>query len=181
MLTLINPTDRAEPFDHADWIFEAKFDGFRAAADTIRGRLISRTGNRMQRFEGVLDLLPKGHVFDGGLVVLGDAGYPCSTSCCSAGGGRPTWPSTCRLPTALICGGTARRLPQGRPMPPSVRYTMPGPTPPRRTGGGVWWTRRVELHLILARTVKAAACCRPPAKADPAPAPRSHRAPRGRR
>jgi hypothetical protein len=43
---------------------EAKFDGFRAAADTVRGRLISRNGNRMQRFEPVLDLLPKGHVFD---------------------------------------------------------------------------------------------------------------------
>jgi ATP-dependent DNA ligase len=54
MLTLINPVELAEPFDHADWVFEAKFDGFRAAADTVRGRLISRNGNRMQRFEGVL-------------------------------------------------------------------------------------------------------------------------------
>jgi bifunctional non-homologous end joining protein LigD len=76
MLTLINPVKRAEPFDHADWVFEAKFDGFRAAADTVRGRLISRKGNRMQRFERVLDLLPKGHVFDGELVVLDDAGRP---------------------------------------------------------------------------------------------------------
>src|SRR5215469_3126208 len=55
-------------------VFEAKFGGFRAAADAVRGRLISRNGNRMQRFEGVLDLLPKGHVFDGALVVLDDAG-----------------------------------------------------------------------------------------------------------
>jgi ATP-dependent DNA ligase len=38
MLTLINPVERAEPFDHADWLFEATFDGFRAAADTVRGR-----------------------------------------------------------------------------------------------------------------------------------------------
>jgi ATP-dependent DNA ligase len=76
MLTLINPIKRAEPFDHADWVFEAKFDGFRAAADTVRGRLISRNGNRMRRFERVLDLLPKGHVFDGELVVLDDAGRP---------------------------------------------------------------------------------------------------------
>jgi ATP-dependent DNA ligase len=30
----------------------------------------------MQRFERVLDLLPKGHVFDGELVVLNDAGRP---------------------------------------------------------------------------------------------------------
>ena len=35
MLRLINPVRRAEPFDHADWVFEAKFDGFRAAADTV--------------------------------------------------------------------------------------------------------------------------------------------------
>jgi hypothetical protein len=35
---------RAEPFDHPDWLFEV--DGFRAAADTARGRLISRNGNR---------------------------------------------------------------------------------------------------------------------------------------
>jgi ATP-dependent DNA ligase len=76
MLTLINPVERAEPFDHADWVFEAKFDGFRAAADTVRGRLISRNGNWMRRFEGMLDLLPKGHVFDGELVALDDAGRP---------------------------------------------------------------------------------------------------------
>jgi ATP-dependent DNA ligase len=76
MLTLINLSWRPEPFDHADWVFEAKFDGFRAAADTVRGRLISRGGNRMKRFEGVLDLLPKGHVFDGEFVVLDDAGQP---------------------------------------------------------------------------------------------------------
>jgi ATP-dependent DNA ligase len=37
MLTLINPVPRAEPFGHADWLFELKFDGFRAAADTVRG------------------------------------------------------------------------------------------------------------------------------------------------
>jgi bifunctional non-homologous end joining protein LigD len=76
MLTLINPVRRAEPFDHPDWVFEAKFDGFRAAADTVGGRLISRNGNRMQRFERILDWLPKGHIFDGELVVLDDTGRP---------------------------------------------------------------------------------------------------------
>jgi bifunctional non-homologous end joining protein LigD len=76
MLTLINPIERPEPFDHPDWLFEPKFDGFRAAADTIRGQLVSRNGNRMQRFEEVLDRLPKGHLFDGELVVLDDAGRP---------------------------------------------------------------------------------------------------------
>jgi ATP-dependent DNA ligase len=59
MLTLINPVPRPEPFDHADWLFELKFNGFRAAADTVRGRLISGNGDRLRRYEGVLDLLPK--------------------------------------------------------------------------------------------------------------------------
>jgi len=72
MLPLINPLRRPEPFDHPDWLFEPKFDGFRAAADTV----ISRNGNRMKRFEQVLDLLPQGYVFDGELVVLDDADRP---------------------------------------------------------------------------------------------------------
>src|SRR5215471_798399 len=76
MLSLINPVPQAEPFDHPDWVFEAKFDGFRAAADTVRGQLISRNGNRMQRFKEVLDLLPAGLVLDGELVVLDDTGRP---------------------------------------------------------------------------------------------------------
>ena len=61
MLKLISPTQRAEPFDHADWVFEAKFHGFRAAAGTERGWLNSRNGN-------LLDLPPKDHLFDAGLV-----------------------------------------------------------------------------------------------------------------
>jgi len=28
-----NPVRRPEPFDHPDWLLEAKFDGFRAVAD----------------------------------------------------------------------------------------------------------------------------------------------------
>jgi ATP-dependent DNA ligase len=60
MMSLINPVRRPEPFDHPDWVFEVKFDGFRAAADTARGQLISRNGSRMQRFEEVLDLSEPG-------------------------------------------------------------------------------------------------------------------------
>lgn len=72
MLTPINPVERAEPFDHPDWLF----DRFRAASDTVSGRLISRDGNRMQRFGEMFDLLPRGHVFDGELVALDDAVRP---------------------------------------------------------------------------------------------------------
>lgn len=55
MLPLINPVERAESFDHADWVFETKFNGFRAAADAVRGRRASRNGNWIQRFEAVHD------------------------------------------------------------------------------------------------------------------------------
>jgi hypothetical protein len=60
MLTLINPVERAEPFDHADWIFEAKFDGFRAAADTVRGRLISRARQSHETLRGGAGPLTEG-------------------------------------------------------------------------------------------------------------------------
>jgi ATP-dependent DNA ligase len=52
MLTLINPVPLTEPFDHGEWLFELKFDGFRAAADTVHGRLISRNGDRLRRLLG---------------------------------------------------------------------------------------------------------------------------------
>lgn len=67
MLTLINAIARAEPFDDPDCLYEPKFDGFCAAADTIVARLTSRNGNRMQRGP---DFLPSSHVFDADLVVL---------------------------------------------------------------------------------------------------------------
>jgi hypothetical protein len=107
-LPLINPVRLSEPFDHADWVFEAKFDGFRAAADTVRGRLISRNGNCMPRFDEVLDLLPKGCVFDGELVVLDDAGRPLFNELLFARR-RPTYVAfDLLLPMALICDRTAR-------------------------------------------------------------------------
>jgi hypothetical protein len=43
----------------------------------------------------MLDLLPKGHVFDGELAVLDDAGRPLFNELLFGRGGRPMWPSTC--------------------------------------------------------------------------------------
>jgi bifunctional non-homologous end joining protein LigD len=42
-----------EPFSHPDWVFEVKYDNFRALArvDSSGTRLISRTGNRFASFE----------------------------------------------------------------------------------------------------------------------------------
>jgi hypothetical protein len=38
MLTLINPVPRAEPFDHSDWVFEAKFEQPIAMVERLRPR-----------------------------------------------------------------------------------------------------------------------------------------------
>ena len=48
----IIPTSRNEPFDDPEWLFEFKYDGFRALYHLERGRhrLISRRGNILDRF-----------------------------------------------------------------------------------------------------------------------------------
>jgi hypothetical protein len=94
MLTLINPVRRAEPFDHPDWVFEP-FDGFRAAADTVRGWLISRNGARMRRYEEVLDLLRRAAYSMANWWCSTTPGVLCSTNCYFGGVVRLTWPSTC--------------------------------------------------------------------------------------
>jgi bifunctional non-homologous end joining protein LigD len=43
---------RKAPFDHPDWIFELKYDGFRALAciENRRCRFISRNGHQLSSF-----------------------------------------------------------------------------------------------------------------------------------
>jgi bifunctional non-homologous end joining protein LigD len=72
----IVPIRRKEPFDGDGWLFELKLDGFRGIADTIRGRILSKNGNRMRRFETLLDALPPGYLFDGEIVALDQQGRP---------------------------------------------------------------------------------------------------------
>jgi bifunctional non-homologous end joining protein LigD len=72
----IIPIVRREPFDDPAWLFELKLDGFRGLADTIHGRLLSKNGNRLRRFERLLDALPAGFVFDGEIVALHGDGRP---------------------------------------------------------------------------------------------------------
>jgi bifunctional non-homologous end joining protein LigD len=47
----IAPVRRTEPFDDAEWLFDLKYDGFRALCyfEEGRCRLISRNGNPMTR------------------------------------------------------------------------------------------------------------------------------------
>src|SRR6266496_4138818 len=72
----IVPIRRKEPFDGDGWLFELKLDGFRGLADTIRGRMLSKNGNRLKRFKPLLGALPAGFVFDGEIVALDGDGRP---------------------------------------------------------------------------------------------------------
>jgi bifunctional non-homologous end joining protein LigD len=54
----------------------SKLDGFRGLADAIHGRMLSKTGNRLKRFEALLHTLPTGHGFDGEIVALDNGGRP---------------------------------------------------------------------------------------------------------
>jgi bifunctional non-homologous end joining protein LigD len=53
-------TWRREPFDHPDWIFEIKHDGFRAIAYVEQGsaRLVSRKGNVYKSFQQLCESVP---------------------------------------------------------------------------------------------------------------------------
>ena len=70
------------PFDHPDWIFELKYDGFRALARLENGRcqLISRNGNRFSSFSElerqIEKTLPGNALLDGEIVCLDDRGRP---------------------------------------------------------------------------------------------------------
>jgi ATP-dependent DNA ligase len=54
---------RPAPFDHAEWIFELKHDGFRSLVVIHNGRteLISRNGNSFNSFEKLRKQLKSPH------------------------------------------------------------------------------------------------------------------------
>jgi bifunctional non-homologous end joining protein LigD len=70
------------PFDHSEWIFELKYDGFRSLGVIQNGRaeLISRNGNSFKSFESLRKELkspyPGKTVLDGEIVCLGKRGKP---------------------------------------------------------------------------------------------------------
>jgi bifunctional non-homologous end joining protein LigD len=75
---------RRLPFDHPDWLFELKYDGFRALAHIRSGRckLVSRNGNQFASFSdlanSIATSLPLMHdgVLDGEIVCLDRQGHP---------------------------------------------------------------------------------------------------------
>jgi bifunctional non-homologous end joining protein LigD len=75
------------PFEHADWIFEPKLDGFRAVAYVEDGacRLVSRNRHAFRTFEPPAraigeQLAGRSAILDGEIVRPGPDGRPCSTS-----------------------------------------------------------------------------------------------------
>ena len=79
----IIPTRRKEPFDDPEWLFEFKYDGFRALCYFERGccRFISHNGYVLSRFEALADqagrLLDVDEaVIDGEVIAADETGRP---------------------------------------------------------------------------------------------------------
>lgn len=70
------------PFDHPDWLFELKYDGWRALAYVEDGacRLLSRRGNAFKRFPDLCNAIaasvPGRAVLDGEIACLDSEGKP---------------------------------------------------------------------------------------------------------
>ena len=88
MLPRIDPMPlvlQKEPFDDPEWLFELKYDGFRAVAYIENGkcRLVSRNNNVFERFKrlhiALAKLIDKDVILDGEIACLDDAGKgkPC--------------------------------------------------------------------------------------------------------
>src|SRR6266446_6143993 len=76
-------TQRPKPFDHPDWIFEIKYDGFRALAYIEDGecKLISRKSHVYKSFRQLRDEFPacikaENAIIDGEIVCLSEDGRP---------------------------------------------------------------------------------------------------------
>lgn len=74
---------RSEPFDHPDWIFELKYDGYPCVAYLDAGavRLVSRRGREFTQYVSLATALAReirarDAVIDGELAVLDEAGKP---------------------------------------------------------------------------------------------------------
>src|SRR5690348_7895902 len=79
----IIPASSKEPFDDPDWLFEFKYDGFRALCYIEPGhcRLISRRGNILERFNALCEqvsaeLEVDDAILDGEVIAADETGRP---------------------------------------------------------------------------------------------------------
>src|SRR6266700_2396923 len=92
---------RAAPFDHPEWVFEVKHDGFRAIAYVQAGhcQLVSRRGYVYKRFLALAEQIAESldvqnAVLDGEIVCLDGPGRVSSKRCCIAEARRTSMHST---------------------------------------------------------------------------------------
>jgi bifunctional non-homologous end joining protein LigD len=79
----IIPTRRKEPFDHPEWLFDVKYDGFRGLCflEQWRGHFVSRNGKPLSRVAALADELANvlgvdEAVIDGEVIVADETGRP---------------------------------------------------------------------------------------------------------
>jgi bifunctional non-homologous end joining protein LigD len=79
----IAPIRRTEPFDDSGWVFDLKYDGFRALCYLAQGRcrMISRNGNLMSRFASLGDKIAASldvgdAILDGEVIAADETGRP---------------------------------------------------------------------------------------------------------
>jgi bifunctional non-homologous end joining protein LigD len=80
----IIPITKKEPFDDPDWLFEFKYDGFRALLYLEQGtrcRFISRNGNTLTRFDALCqavaaELEVDDAILDGEVITADETGRP---------------------------------------------------------------------------------------------------------
>ena len=79
----IRPTWHRDPFDHPDWLFDLKYDGFRGLCyiEPDGSRLLSRNGNTFDRFETLArqvaaELGVSEAILDGEVIVADESGRP---------------------------------------------------------------------------------------------------------
>jgi bifunctional non-homologous end joining protein LigD len=77
------PAWRKEPFDDPDWLFDMKYDGYRALCDIEqrRNRLISRNNNVMSRFDALAGQVAAAlniddAILDGKVIAADETGRP---------------------------------------------------------------------------------------------------------
>jgi bifunctional non-homologous end joining protein LigD len=99
----IIPIAGKAPFDDPEWLFEFKYDGFRALLYIERGRscrLISRNGNILSRFDALCDqvaaaLNVNDAILDGEVIAADETGRPQFYDLLRAAhGSPPMWRST---------------------------------------------------------------------------------------
>ena len=73
----------AQPFDGDDWVFELKYDGFRALAYIAKGKasLVSRNGHTYKSFAPLCGSIAdsvrcRNAILDGEIVCLNSKGHP---------------------------------------------------------------------------------------------------------